>query len=79
MPRDNLKIDSIILAEHDKQRWLKRNPGILAEVARQLSRTKRCSKQAVSAVYRGKRRSKRIERALRRLRAPGFEPKRMAA
>lgn len=53
--------------------WLKANPGIFAEVARQLSRKKRVSRQFVRMVFRGTRRSVRVERALRRLRAPGFE------
>ena len=76
---DNLKIHSLILADHDKRRWLARNRGIFAQVARQLSRKEQCSKQFVRLVFWGERRSRRVEKVLRRLRAPGFEPKRLAA
>jgi hypothetical protein len=53
--------------------WLKANPRIFSEVARQLSKKKRVSKQFVREVFYGRRRSARVERAFRRLRAPGFE------
>ena len=56
-----------------KDAWLKANPGIFAEVARQLTRRKKVSRQFVRNVFWGTRRSARVERALRRLRAPGFE------
>jgi hypothetical protein len=78
---DNLKADSIVLAEYDKRRWLVRNRGVFAAVARQLSKKKRCSKQFVRLVFWNQRTSARVERVLRRMRAPGFEPggKKMAA
>ena len=55
--------------------WLLNNKGVLAEVASQLG----VSREAVSKVWRGKGRSKRVERALRRRRVPGFEAGRKAA
>lgn len=54
---------------------MKRNAGLLTEVARQLH----VSRQAVSKVWRGEGRSVRIEKALRRRRVPGFEVRRRVA
>ena len=76
---DNLKNENFILADHDKRRWLARNRGVFAEVAKQLSKKKHCSKQFVRLVFWGARRSSRVENVLRRMRAPGFEPKKLAA
>ena len=65
----NLHHEDIALLDHDKYRYLRRNPGFLSKVACQLG----ISRQAVWAVFRGLKRSKRVERVLRGLGAPGFE------
>jgi hypothetical protein len=77
--KDNLKAESSIMLDHDKRRWLARNRGVLSEVSIQLSRRKSCSKQFVRMVFWGARRSRRVEIALRRYRAPGFEALRKLA
>jgi hypothetical protein len=76
MSGDNLQIEHTVFigcAIPYQKAWLNANPGIFSEVARQLSKKKRVSKQFVREVFYGRRRSERVERAFRRLRAPGFE------
>ena len=53
-----------------------KNWGLLRRIAMDLG----VSRQFVSAVFRGKKRSARVEAALREARAPGFDgPKKKAA
>jgi len=74
MAQDNLNEAIAILADHDKRRWLARNRGVFNEVVKQLARRgHKVSKQFVRMVFWGDRRSVRVERVLRRMRAPGFE------
>ncbi len=61
-----------------QEAWLNANWGVFAQVSRQLSKQKPCSRQFVREVFYGRRRSARVERALRRLRAPGFEAPKIA-
>lgn len=68
---DNLKHDSSALLETHKLLWLRRRRGVLKEVACQLRPP--VSRQFVAQVYWGHKASARVARALRRLRAPGFE------
>jgi hypothetical protein len=75
MAKGNLKFEDSIRQIALKDWWLKANRGVLAEVSRELSSHKPISRQFVGMVYRGKRRSKRVEVALTLMRAPGFAPK----
>jgi hypothetical protein len=72
---DNLKAKHTAVAIPYEKAWLMNNRGVLSEVARQLGVTR----QAVSAVWRGEKRSRQIERALRRRRVPGFAQRRRIA
>ncbi len=58
----NLQVDSSATVNLLQKLWLAHNRGVLTEVALKL----KVSPQAVSAVYKGKRRSAKIERALKR-------------
>jgi hypothetical protein len=71
MPKRNLNIQDIILANPFKTAWLHANRGLCVTVAAQLHPP--VSQQFVRMVYYGHRRSKRVERALGKFRAPGFE------
>lgn len=73
---DNLQSETAILAHGYKKLWLQKNQGIFGEVVQQLSRRKRVSRQFVRMVFWGERKSARVERAFRQLRAPGFEVRR---
>jgi hypothetical protein len=55
-----------------QEAWLKANWGVFGEIARQLSKKKRVSRQFVREVFYGRRRSERVERAFQRIKAPGF-------
>jgi hypothetical protein len=66
----NLKNEHTIRRIALKELWLRDNRGILSHVAKHLDPP--VSKQFVGAVYRGKRRSQRVEAALAAVRAPGF-------
>lgn len=82
MTSDNLKTEHSAFVQSAipyQKAWLNANPGIFALVARQLSKKKQVSRQFVREVFYGRRRSARVDRALRRLRAPGFELRRIAA
>lgn len=71
MPDYNLNIERSITADWYRRQWLARNRGVLSQVAKQLK--PRVSPQFVRLVFWGERRSRRVERALRRRLAPGFE------
>jgi hypothetical protein len=77
--KNNLDYDETILSHYYKNLWLKANRGIFVQVAKQLSRKKPISNQMIRMVYFGERRSQRVERVFRRLRAPGFELPRKAS
>jgi hypothetical protein len=71
--------DAAVISDYYKNLWLKANRGVFVQVAKQLSRQKPISNQMVRMVYFGVRRSKRVERVFRRMRAPGFELPRKAS
>jgi hypothetical protein len=64
--KHNQQINNITRAITLQALWLSANRGILTQVAKQLG----VSHQAVGAVYKGKTRSRRIEKALKQRGAP---------
>lgn len=71
--KNNLSAKALIIAHHHKTLWLKANRGIFVHMAKQLSKRQKITKQMVRMVYYGERRSARVERWFKRMRAPGFE------
>jgi DNA-binding phage protein len=72
---DNLQHQNILISVTYKQVWLMNNKGVLTQVAKETG----VSRQFVAKVFAGRGKSRRIEEALRKLRAPGFEKPRVNA